>query len=584
MGSSISIDKHVSNLDELLEKQPSSFANLQFESKVPEGVTQHLQIWRFYEDHKKVDMIKTLPVHLGKLATSGFSFSSEESYLILLIYKSEAEERCELVNFPHSLCGVVESVSNLTPRGLLNTFSSTNESVNEPPINSERIVESLESLLISKREEKNTKYKHMLFLWNGKNSNGLVKALAMTKGYELDALLHAAKDPLLHFLFSGGVVQHKKLQCGPVLLFTDVVSAFPKEDNDSGTLKKACKTVFLLQWWLPQHGKESESVRSEKHVLKYPRFTHTILTSAPKDKTDYFSRFEEVDDSSEEENEEADENKGEKAKKKETFKVSIGLRKLPAEEDKDDIEAKGEPGYGSNRKNVLSFPMKQLENQYEELERLPRDKNKVFEDTKARPTTRKEILNEMCGTACTEIIEDVLYMGSDMVAQNKALLQANKITHIVNSAADYCDCYFPSDFKYKCYHLKDTLQEDIECCFYNTIDFIREAKAEGGRVFIHCIQGISRSATLCLAYMIFDKGLTHQEAFARMQKQRPIANPNMIFNVQLIWWHMRLYQDYSALPISPRVFAVSSHQKEQPMFIVARLVSVALRVADGALV
>ena len=100
MGSTISIDKHVSNLDELLEMQPGYFANLQFENKIPEGITQHLKvsiwitvckIWKFYEDHKKVDMIKTLPIPLGTLQNSGFLFSSEEAYLILLIYKTEFE-------------------------------------------------------------------------------------------------------------------------------------------------------------------------------------------------------------------------------------------------------------------------------------------------------------------------------------------------------------------------------------------------------------------------------------------------------------------------------------------------------------
>ena len=303
MGATVSIDKHVSNLDELLEIQPAYFSNIQFESKVPECVTQHLKIWRFYEDHKKVDMIKTLPVPLANLHNSGFSFSSEECYLILLIYKSDSEEHCELVNFPHSLCGVVKSVSNLTPRGLLSTFSTTNESVNDPPINSGTIVENLESMLISKREEKDTKYKQMAFLWKGKNSNGLVKALALPKGYELDTLLYSAKDPLLYILFSGGVIRHRKLQRGMVLQLNDMVETLPKEDNER-TLKDACKTVFLLQWWLPKNEKEGEGLRSQKHVLRYPRFTHTMLSSAPKDKIDYFSKFDEIFDSSDDDEEE----------------------------------------------------------------------------------------------------------------------------------------------------------------------------------------------------------------------------------------------------------------------------------------
>ncbi len=37
----------------------------------------------------------------------------------------------------------------------------------------------------------------MIFVWNGKNSGALVKATAITKGYELDDLLIKAKDAVL---------------------------------------------------------------------------------------------------------------------------------------------------------------------------------------------------------------------------------------------------------------------------------------------------------------------------------------------------------------------------------------------------
>lgn len=34
----------------------------------------------------------------------------------------------------------------------------------------------------------------MIFVWNGKNSTAMVKAMTITKGYELDTLLSKAKD------------------------------------------------------------------------------------------------------------------------------------------------------------------------------------------------------------------------------------------------------------------------------------------------------------------------------------------------------------------------------------------------------
>ncbi len=63
----------------------------------------------------------------------------------------------------------------------------------------------------------------MIFVWNGKNAGPMVKAMALTKGYELDDLLSKGKDPILQVLFSGGVIRGKKLQRGSIFVFDDVI-------------------------------------------------------------------------------------------------------------------------------------------------------------------------------------------------------------------------------------------------------------------------------------------------------------------------------------------------------------------------
>ena len=44
MGVKISIDKHVSELDDILEMSPTYLSRVQFESKVGPDVTQHLKV------------------------------------------------------------------------------------------------------------------------------------------------------------------------------------------------------------------------------------------------------------------------------------------------------------------------------------------------------------------------------------------------------------------------------------------------------------------------------------------------------------------------------------------------------------
>lgn len=86
------------------------------------------------------------------------------------------------------------------------------------------------------------------------------------------------------------------------------------------------------------------------------------------------------------------------------------------------------------------------------------------------------------------ILDDFIYLGSDVVAQNYELLMENKITHVVNCAADIsADYHADKGVKYLSFHLKDWVRENIECCFYDVIDFMNDAKQQGGRVYVHCV-------------------------------------------------------------------------------------------------
>ena len=112
-------------------------------------------------DPDKYDLIRTQPVHLGALSNSDFTFSSHEGYLVLLVYKANHDRsKTDFASFPHSLWGVVESASNLTPRGLATSFSSSGEE--------EMTVQSIESFFLSQRHDKHSKFRFMLFVWNGK--------------------------------------------------------------------------------------------------------------------------------------------------------------------------------------------------------------------------------------------------------------------------------------------------------------------------------------------------------------------------------------------------------------------------------
>ena len=185
------------------------------------------------------------------------------------------------------------------------------------------------------------------------------------------------------------------------------------------------------------------------------------------------------------------------------------------------------------------------------------------EDFDYRGTARKEYENEIYKRLCSEVIDGFLYLGGDLVAKDAEVFSSRGITHVINCAADYSDDYHKSKgIVYKSYHLKDHIREDIACVFYDAIKFLAEARASGGKCYVHCVQGISRSATICIAYLILTEGLTYSQGYELVKERRACANPNMTFIQQLMWFEKRVLDpNFRALTVNPRVFLVMSHQE-----------------------
>lgn len=79
----------------------------------------------------------------------------------------------------------------------------------------------------------------------------------------------------------------------------------------------------------------------------------------------------------------------------------------------------------------------------------------------------------------------------------------------------------------------------ISCCYILIITFWSclfsdSVKNTGGRVFVHCQAGISRSATICLAYLMRTNRVKLDEAFEFVKQRRSIISPNFSFMGQLL--------------------------------------------------
>jgi hypothetical protein len=130
---------------------------------------------------------------------------------------------------------------------------------------------------------------------------------------------------------------------------------------------------------------------------------------------------------------------------------------------------------------------------------------------------------------------DYLAIGSIGAAYNYENLVKYGITHIL-CLSEVIKLRFPQIFQYKRVCLSDKPRFDITPYLEECYLFINEAKhyrdpetGKPGRILVHCYQGISRSTTICCAYMIRYGNLKRDQALELIRSVRPKINPNSGF-------------------------------------------------------
>ncbi|CAE7448459.1 DSPTP1, partial [Symbiodinium pilosum] len=143
-------------------------------------------------------------------------------------------------------------------------------------------------------------------------------------------------------------------------------------------------------------------------------------------------------------------------------------------------------------------------------------------------------------------IDDIgsgLYLCGAAALENKAELERLGIRGILNCAKDdlYSRSYsdgVPLRTRLDGYAIEVLEAEDIEeqpmrDLWVRAVEFLDRVLREGGCVAVHCAQGVSRSASTCLAYLMIREGLSLEAAFRRVFDARDFIRPNPGFWQQL---------------------------------------------------
>lgn len=124
-----------------------------------------------------------------------------------------------------------------------------------------------------------------------------------------------------------------------------------------------------------------------------------------------------------------------------------------------------------------------------------------------------------------------LCMGSQDVAYDFGLMKNHSVTHVLSLGVKLVML----DQMLNCMYVQlldlpeTNLISSLDQCF----TFIDNARQSGGCVFVHCNAGISRSASVVIAYLMRKESMNYQQAFMHLKNIRPVIKPNPGFVQQL---------------------------------------------------
>ena len=148
------------------------------------------------------------------------------------------------------------------------------------------------------------------------------------------------------------------------------------------------------------------------------------------------------------------------------------------------------------------------------------------------------------------LVAERLYVGDETAASDLDAIVASGITHILNctqmpNALDGCFTSGPDGaprpLQFAALGLLDSISDlpRMQGALNAGVAFIRQGIASGGAVLVHCHKGISRSATLAIAYLVATTHTPAEALFEQMRTRRRIIDPNLTYWTQLIEWERK---------------------------------------------
>lgn len=192
-----------------------------------------------------------------------------------------------------------------------------------------------------------------------------------------------------------------------------------------------------------------------------------------------------------------------------------------------------------NKLYVLEDPYEEFGSFYPDLTsqevqavgKPPLDTEQAWKNTPVR--SRSPRANSYLGASKPAEIIPFLYLGNERDSSDLGLLRKLGVSKVLNVSRN-CVNHFPEFFEYLNLPVEDRVYADISQHFGKALQFIEHARGEGCSVLVHCRAGISRSATVIMAYLIQYYQYSLEEAFDFIKLKHPYISPNFNFMGQLL--------------------------------------------------
>ncbi|KAK1154962.1 dual specificity protein phosphatase 10-like [Acipenser oxyrinchus oxyrinchus] len=147
-----------------------------------------------------------------------------------------------------------------------------------------------------------------------------------------------------------------------------------------------------------------------------------------------------------------------------------------------------------------------------------------------------------------------LFLGNERDARDLERMLRLGIGSVLNVTAHLPLYHLDSGLlRYKRLPATDSSKQNLQQYFEEAFEFIEEAHQCGQGVLIHCQAGVSRSATLVIAYLMKHTLMTMTDAYKYVKGKRPVISPNLNFMGQLLEFENDLNSGVTPRILTPKL-------------------------------